>query len=203
MGVEPSIILLPKDHDNPNSWEKLMLRYKDFRLHALDTSPEAYSPSSSRENAFTQSDWDTRLRNPQSFTFVALKDKGSKSPLTTEAESVGEELWIGMIVLVILTDTENGGSNEFSSKPRSLDCELAGLFVEPSARRLGIAKALIEAAILYGRRVAYEKGIPSLFKLTTRTSNVAALNLYTDMGFVAEASDYDHVKGIAKFILRT
>ncbi len=60
------------------------------------------------------------------------------------------------------------------------EAELADLAVEPSARRQGIGRALIEAV----RQAAAERGVTDLY-LQVRVSNVAARRVYASQGFRA------------------
>ena len=57
-------------------------------------------------------------------------------------------------------------------------CEVRRLFVKPEYRRLGIGKALIEAAIEYARRIDYK-----VMRLNTNKRMAAAERLYRSYGF--------------------
>lgn len=69
----------------------------------------------------------------------------------------------------------------FSSLDLSTIVILNDLFVTPRWRRLGAARGLIQAAVLYARR----KGAGKL-ELATQQTNHAALRLYHSLGWVAD-----------------
>ncbi len=66
---------------------------------------------------------------------------------------------------------------------KSADCWLEDLFVRESARRAGLGRALVEAAVAR----ALERGCRRI-ELDVNEDNAAALGLYTGCGFTLEPS---------------
>ena len=64
------IIRVPRDDE---SIQLYVERYKDFRLLALKTDPDAFGSTYAREIAFTDDVWCSRLANPKVVTFLALQ----------------------------------------------------------------------------------------------------------------------------------
>ena len=62
---------------------------------------------------------------------------------------------------------------------------LNDLFVEPSARKLGVARALMDRA----REFAIETGAKGLV-LETETHNTPAKRLYEDLGWALDGTDH-------------
>ena len=69
-------------------------------------------------------------------------------------------------------------------------CNLWGLYVAPSARGQGVARALLEAALVHARET------PGVAKVTLSvdSANVAAIALYESLGFVVFAREADAVR---------
>jgi GNAT superfamily N-acetyltransferase len=57
-------------------------------------------------------------------------------------------------------------------------CEMKRLFLRPTARRLGVGRALAEAIVKEARRIGYRE-----LRLDTLPTMAAALSLYAQMGF--------------------
>jgi len=67
------IVQLARDEEGSRVW---MQRYKELRLHALQSDPKAFGSSYEREVAFKDEEWLKRLRNPDAITLVALQEDG-------------------------------------------------------------------------------------------------------------------------------
>ncbi len=69
-------------------------------------------------------------------------------------------------------------------------CNLWGMYVAPSARGQGVARALLEAALAHARET------PGVAKVTLSvdSANVAAIALYESLGFVVFAREADAVR---------
>jgi GNAT superfamily N-acetyltransferase len=119
-----------------------------IRLEALENHPTAFSADIERDR---QTDWAARLQNTQGAIFIAYEGSHPAG----------------------MTGIQPGSS----SKTRH-SAFIWGVYVRPASRRKGIAKALLEAALEWGKG----HGIV-IVRLGVVSGNQAALDLYTRMGF--------------------
>jgi len=162
-----------------DDWELM----RDVRLAALADAPSAFGSSYAREARFTEEQWRGRI-NERSVTFFAHDDSAGPAAAASAA----------------LADAEPAGKGPANQGPatgpagtgpdRALPAGLAGVYVEdgeadlvsmwvrPSARRLGVGEALVEAAAAWAR----DHGYQALFLWVTE-SNMPARRLYEQLGF--------------------
>lgn len=100
---------------------------RDVRLRALAESPTAFASTTRRETVFGETRW--RQRAQQGNWFLAWPGDG-----TTSAGQVPAGLVAGVL------------------RPGSGGCELAGMWVEPAARGVGVGRELIATVAGWARR---------------------------------------------------
>jgi ribosomal protein S18 acetylase RimI-like enzyme len=132
-----------------DDWEQL----RDVRLAALAEAPSAFGSSYAREVAFTEEQWRGRI-SERSVTFFARVDSADSAPVAAATAGLA-----GVYV-------EDGTAN------------LVSMWVRPSARGLGVGKALIEAAAAWAKT----RGFAALFLWVTE-ANTSARRLYDQCGF--------------------
>lgn len=179
-----SIHLLPKSYDKP-TWTQLVNQQKGLRLKALQTSPESFSSTYERESTFTFSDWEGRLKNPNAYTFVAVQlfdgEKGTEIPL----EDVAKRDWVGTVVIVGPINAES----EFGH------FGIAGLFVLPEARGMGLGQRLVEVAVEHGKNVARERGLKhAMVQVSVKSGNGKVLKMYERLGFTVQEDEEGEIK---------
>ena len=121
---------------------------RDVRLAALAEAPSAFGSSYAREVAFTEVQWRGRI-NDRSVTFFARVYSADAAPA-------------GLAGVYV----DGGNAN------------LVSMWVSPSARGLGVGKALIEAAAAWAKARDFGR----LFLWVTE-SNTSARRLYDQCGF--------------------
>jgi ribosomal protein S18 acetylase RimI-like enzyme len=121
---------------------------RDVRLAALAEAPSAFGSSYAREVAFTEEQWRGRI-NDRSVTFFARVYSADAAPA-------------GLAGVYV----DGGNAN------------LVSMWVSPSARGLGVGKALIEAAAAWAKARDFGR----LFLWVTE-SNTPARRLYDQCGF--------------------
>jgi ribosomal protein S18 acetylase RimI-like enzyme len=124
--------------------------FRDIRLRALADAPDAFGATVDEASARTDAEWQTRAYPSDGAIFVVD----------------GPDGFIAMA---------SGGPAP--SVPDT--AALYGMWVDPSARRLGLGSALIEAV----KGWAIEAGYPRL-GLGVTTTNAPAIALYERLGFV-------------------
>lgn len=130
-------------------WREL----RDLRLRALNDAPEAFTATYQEESNDTDAHW--------SEWATGLAEGGSSFGLVAESEG----RWIGMAV--------GGPHRDFAG-----EAGLFAMWVDPSARGAGVARALVEGVAAW----ASAAGFPVL-RLRFTVSNDAAVRLYVRRGF--------------------
>lgn len=67
---------------DPESIRCYVQQYKNFRLHALKTEPEAFASTYEAELAFPDEVWNARLANPEGVTFLVMQENRILSTIT-------------------------------------------------------------------------------------------------------------------------
>ena len=144
-----------------------------FRLHALADAPTAFGSTLAREQAFAEEIWQQR----------AADGAAGIERVTVVAER--DEQWVGMA----------SGLAEAPKEPGHMGPVLVGMFVEGSARRLGIGEALVDGV----RCWAASRG-KSRLHLWVVSTNAPALGLYRRCGFQATgaARPVSHTRGLTE-----
>ena len=200
------VIALPTEWPDADELRETARKYRHFRLLALQASPNAYASTFEQEAEFPPEMWLHRLSNQSAWHIVAIAD--SQEP-TTDAPVRGIGDWIGLIVVLekpsreiprVTTSPWNSAipqERPSSASPRSTDAvldgvwyHLNGLFVHPGARRHGLGKALIYAALEH-IKTSIEKQDRRTTKVVILVNswNKSARALYLSCGFIVESED--------------
>ncbi|MHB8576552.1 MAG: GNAT family N-acetyltransferase [Dehalococcoidia bacterium] len=132
------------------------LKLREIRLRALAESPDAFGTTLAQATAQPEAGWHER----------AVVAAAGERQVMFVAEADGH--WAGLA----------GGFFDEADAPD--DAELISMWVEPEARRSGVAVELIEAVVGW----AQAQGAPRV-RLWVTLGNVPATRLYERMGFVA------------------
>ncbi|ORY06515.1 hypothetical protein BCR34DRAFT_571290 [Clohesyomyces aquaticus] len=184
------VYLLPERHENAVVWDRMISKQKDLRLQSLQLSPDSFSSTYDREAQFSRSEWKARLQNPKAFTFIAHKNLETPSMDVANATDMVQESWVGMAVLIGPLNSSSISEvldDEFAKEGvlEFLQFEICGLFVLPDARRAGLGKALIRAAIAHAVHLACEKDVDEVcVGMAVTAGNMNVMGLYKSMGFV-------------------
>ncbi|KAF4334715.1 gnat family protein [Fusarium beomiforme] len=186
-------VTLPKCLSDTNQWEKLLERYKEFRLRSLQLSPESFSSNYAREAGFTKDLWENRLKNPSAFSTVIVSDPNPGS--SDDLMLILNEPWLASLVLCGPLDAKTAANNweerqSFEAEslyfgPVADDIESAYIFnavyVLPSERRKGLANKLID----YAKELAVKEnsGKKVMLVLIVNFNSVAAMKCYEKSGF--------------------
>ena len=129
------------------------LQYKALRLRSLQDSPDSFGSIYERESAFQTEQWISRLKVPPS----------ARDSVMFVAVVGGT--YVGLVSCVI-----NGSAAQSAT--------LYQMWVAPEYRKDGIGRALLEEACRWaiGQNVRY-------LSLSVSTTNVAAISLYSSIGF--------------------
>lgn len=130
----------------------------------------AFSSSFRREQTFTDEQWKARLFNPNATTFIA-RDADEDGRILSSLTLLGPG-----------TSPEHLRS-ELGLTSQVLCWDINGVFTLPSARRRGIAAAVMDAAKNHARGTVVSRGCGCLLKLVVYTDNGGAKAWYEKMGF--------------------
>ncbi len=134
----------------PEDWQI----YRQVRLAALAEAPYAFMSTLEREQAFEENVWRQRLGSATAATFLAWRDGEPAGTATGKADDQEDEYAV----------------------PGAW--QLVGMWVDPRARGLGVADALVEAVADHARA----QGAESLVLWVTEI-NDRARGFYERMGF--------------------
>ncbi|KAM5436413.1 hypothetical protein MferCBS31731_005904 [Microsporum ferrugineum] len=201
------VVQVPKGPVTPSDLTALYNRYRDARLRALKTYPEAFSSNYERESAFTDEQWAQRLRNPMSTTFVAVCVEQDNTA-DEDVDKLKNHEWMGMIVL-LGPKVLDVGSTKCPWEPfLSMDWmqpETEGafegaettyfavsMFVLPEATKRGVGKMLVSEMKDHAREDGKEKSASKLhLSLIVERENPTAIRLYERCGFCHVDADSD------------
>jgi GNAT superfamily N-acetyltransferase len=149
------------------------LHLRDFRLHALAAAPTAFGSTLAREEAYAEEVWHQR----------ATEGAAGIERVTVVAEGSGE--WLGMA----------SGLADALEQSAPMGPVLVGMFVDRSARRRGVGKALVESVGGWAASRGY-----NLLHLWVVSTNAPALGLYRGLGFEATggARPVAHTPGLTE-----
>ena len=157
-----TIVALPRDTQGETNFKMLVARARDFRLQSLQLAPEsfgiAYESEVNREPEF----WTNRVANPKATTFIACRYDQTKikDAMNDHVQAVLDAEWLGSIILLgpkygvaeFALDTspwkiigEDSRHDRVSEPIRHY--LINGMFVMPTARGLGLGKALMTTAL--------------------------------------------------------
>ena len=138
------------------------LRVKEVRLRALQADPQAFSSTYQEEAALPDSTWEQR----------AIMVAEGRDAVTFVAEEDGA--WLGIVF-----------AYQEKSAPDTVD--VAGLWVDPKARRQNAARRLLDAVVTWAQQ---QKATRARLWLTE--TQEAARRLYAEFGFMATGAKQSH-----------
>ena len=213
LGDIPSyrIVTIPKfDGDATTNDQQLALahKFRDFRLFALKTSPGAFASTYEEESRRGLDHTLERLMSIKATQFVALAVDGTlEDDAVCEADmsDLLQRDWLGTVVLM----GPNEGSKIISANADPVDqmaargdqvaeedshgalhFHLNGMFVQISARRSGMGRRLIEAALGMAReKVKYSDMSGMHCTIIVDEWNNSARSLYARCGFEVVATE--------------
>ncbi|WP_096440012.1 GNAT family N-acetyltransferase [Alteribacter populi] len=139
-------------------------KYRELRLEALQTSPEAFASTFEEEKAYSIETYADRFESEHSFNFAAFAE---------------EDNLVGMVTLV--------RANKEKLKHRAT---ILGMYVTPDKRGEGIGKRLITEAI---DKAKAHGGIEQIY-LHVVTTNESAVKLYSSIGFTSFGTERHALK---------
>lgn len=179
-------------------------KFRDLRLKALQIAPEAFAATYESERLRSLQQTFDRLSNPKAVSFVAVKSKTSLDGSVSDGTGLNDLLegqWVGFGGLVgdallegshvaetksdsrvlVIGGELKGADGTAANEP--LYFHLTGMFVEPYARRRGLGKALIDAAIGRAREEARKSDVGVRVTIDVNSGNREAKQLYEKAGF--------------------
>lgn len=186
----------------------LARKFRNLRLQAFKTAPEAFAASFEVENQRGLEHTLQRLSNAKAVHFVAFGAGRGVGDVTDEGDirRFLETEWVGMIVLLgpevghsssgvsarsdpfaritAASTVEPTSAREDGSAISTMHYHLNGVFVSPSARQSGLGRALIQAALERANADVQNAGACMTCSILVDSENIAAKALYEKAGFV-------------------
>ncbi|KAF2843010.1 hypothetical protein M501DRAFT_985165 [Patellaria atrata CBS 101060] len=168
--------------------ESLAEQFKDFKLTALQASPEAFAAKFEDENLLPTAVWVKRLTTPGHQIFIALATHDAEEDDVTK---LLKGSWIGMFTLIGPVPYDEfiwpeSGAPLPGSDGTETRWQMTALYTNPDYRGKGIAKKLINTAIDFGQEYSQTlgPGVKTRFRLFVHPNNTVVLKMYEGMGFV-------------------
>ncbi|KAL2204023.1 hypothetical protein CC79DRAFT_1336661 [Sarocladium strictum] len=146
----------------------ILKRYKPFRLTALRLDPQSFGSNLAREEAFDDEVWTSRLMDPLNRVIVAIDD--------TTAD---------IVCAAFLRELSRETESDSSESRLALLFAIYGVWTLPSARRHGIALAVLEETKRLAGDIAKVEGRECRLEVHAYEHNIGAVKLYSKAGFVA------------------
>ncbi len=200
--VKYRVVKLPKLTEKDDKITELAEKFREFRLRALKTAPNAFASTYEVESQRGLDQSIERLVNPKAAQFVALGNMLSEED-GMEPDVVGNLLnrhWAGMIALLgpeegnefarptanmdpfkQMTSSESGGGQ--SEERPDVHFHINGTFVDPSARGHQLGNWLIMEALQEARAQAAHSRKKLRVTLSVFNDNIAAVRVYEKAGF--------------------
>ncbi|KAL4863650.1 hypothetical protein BDV12DRAFT_206346 [Aspergillus spectabilis] len=206
--LQTSIITVPK-HLAPSSLDGILTKYKTLRLAGLQTNPNSFTSTYSREIQYTDETWAARLLNPLARIFIAVQpatviDSGNDSD--SDLERLSGRNWVGQLTLlgpVIFPVGNEKADNAPWELFKDINFEqaakaeiapgsrvvyiLVGMYVLPEAQGRGVGRGLVEAAVRAVDAETNDNGVAATIVVLVLKDNARARSLYEQVGFVAGA----------------
>ncbi|OBS24488.1 hypothetical protein FPOA_05029 [Fusarium poae] len=186
-------VILPRSLSDPIQWDKLIDKYRSFRLSALDLSPQSFSSTYAEEVELPKEKWEARFSNPLvvNIVIVSNPDTGSVSDLSLILNSP----WLASLVSCGPFDAMTAAKTweqQQNFEPGCLDFGPLGtdikwayvlnaIYVPPLQRRKGLANRLIEYAKQFVAGTHDENKV--MLVLIVNFESVAAMKCYEKSGF--------------------
>ncbi|KAM0230299.1 hypothetical protein ACHAPO_009292 [Fusarium lateritium] len=186
-------VILPRSLSDPTQWDKLIDKYRAFRLSALELSPKSFSSTYAREVELPKEKWEARLSDPLAINTVVVS-----KPDTSSADDLSLILnspWLASLVLCGPFDAhsaaktwerqQNFDLGYLNFGPLKPDIKQAyvlnAIYVPPSQRRKGLANRLVENAKQLVAGTYRENKV--MLVLIVNFESVAAIKCYEKSGF--------------------
>ena len=206
--ISHHIVIIPKFTGSVTNGDALAHKTRDFRLLALKTSPGAFASTYDEESRRGLDLTLERLKSTKATQFVAVAvEEALEEPGVCDADmsDLSEHDWLGVVVLM----GPNRDDKIISAKSDPVDqmvrlkdavatleghealhFHLNGMFVQPSARKSGIGRRLIEAALEKAREMSASCGVKGVHcTIIVDEWNHSARDLYARCGFTVVAKE--------------
>lgn len=200
--------LRPEDYNEDNDVARTLAeKTRHFRLYALKIAPEAFASSYESEVERNLAHTLERLKTPQAAHFFAVDSEVIRPWTHRTHDNFFADLFaanfVGSLVLVgprsgnnftarrdplSTVGDEQDSTTEDQVANEPLFYVLNGTFVDPEARRGGIGRALIEAAIAEAQQEAFNRGVGFRCTVWVDSENPGA-KMYEKTGFAVSGEE--------------
>ncbi|RSL66407.1 hypothetical protein CEP53_003405 [Fusarium sp. AF-6] len=201
-------VALPQSLPDPAQWNQLIARYKEFRLLSLQLSPESFGSSYTREVAFSEETWASRLNNPVALNTIIVSEPDDADESTDDISLILNSPWLAALTLVGPLEAKTAAKSyedkmhlqpdtvSFGPPTPGIDSTyvLNAMYVLPSERRKGLSNKIID----FAKQLALvkENNQKVTLALILGDDNVPAMKSYEKSGFeVVHRYWFDDTRG--------
>jgi ribosomal protein S18 acetylase RimI-like enzyme len=193
---------IPKDVES-TQLDALAEKFRDFKINALRTAPEAFSAELDVESQLPHSTWLSRITEPNTTILICV---ATSTDILDEASAdragqlkmLLDGQWTGMFTMIGPVSRHDyiwpeSGQPEPGPEDSETRWQLTSLFTLPTYRGCGIAKRLTEGAIESGKLASAElervsnKKVWTRVRLVVHPKNTGVVKMYEKFGFVDSA----------------
>lgn len=191
-------IQIPKSSDTFHL-NLLAKKFRQFKLDALQSAPEAFPAEFDTESQLPQSAWLKRITERSTTILICVAtdthvDEDTSTHRNRQLSILLDGEWTGMFTLIGPVSREDyfwpeSGQPEPGPDGSETRWQLTSLFTMPAYRGCGIAKRLTDAAIDFGKLASSEMGkvsgrvVRTRIRLVVHPKNIGVVRMYEKFGF--------------------
>jgi GNAT superfamily N-acetyltransferase len=179
--------------------DALAVKFRNFKLDALLSAPEAFSAEFDSESQLPHSTWLSRITESSTTILVCVAtntytDEYAPTLGDEQIKTLLEGEWTGTFTLIGPVSRAHyiwpeSGQPEPGPEGSETRWQLTSLFTLPAYRGLGIAKRLTEAAVEFGKNASNEMSratgrvVRTRVRLIVHPKNTGVVKMYEKFGF--------------------
>ena len=213
-----SVETIQKQFNDDTLLEKYIDKYRELRLQALRSDPDAFSATFESESRQPSEFWAGRLLVPKARHFVVIQWNNTLDidPTSNDPHAILEAEWVGCLVLLGPAVVASGDTSPWrslvggrlvednaaaTSDTTASAYHLVGFYIAPEVRRRGLGTYLVHAAV---EKIAYDgqtmHSARAICTVGASQRNLVVRKLLKRMGFLEVAEEVGQSEDGRSFI---